>query len=887
MPKKAVIISKILIAVLLFVGLPGFAQKKVTVQANNLALSTILNQVSVNYQVRFAFDDDLLSQIETSVNVTNVELETFITDICTTFGLNFRLIAGTYVLFVDNETKMAEAITATAIKKEQAIDTIANIRPQVREYTLKGLVINRKTREKINYCSVMINGTESTITNEMGFFSKTFEGDNNIELSIKHIGYEAFDTSFVLSSSAMVEIKLDPIPRLVPMNAMGLMRINFFVEMSEAPEMVAFHPSSTLQMPSIESNDLINALITIPGINYLKGVDTGLSIRGGAPSDNLVLIDGIPMIESNHLMGNLSVLNAKYIQQAFVSRGGFGAEYGGRTSGIVDLTGKAGSSERAEIDFTANQLHTNIYVGMPINEKASLSGSFKKSFADVWSNYLTRNFALENKSYFADNQLLNEAYVDFTDVNYSDINLKLSLRPNKRVESSFNLFNSFNNEQRDYRFDMPGEYYQFNQTGSKTLGFSYNLKNQSRNGWLNAFSVAYNNFKSNSVSEYGKSPDIITQPVKPFFDADEIHIRSILSYWKSELNNKYIKHKYGAEYNYNYLNYLYEDHEIKVLGANNYNDSISANRQIVTLSAYYQADLLPLSWLQLRAGLRALYNINNGKFSVQPRYGIEIMPLPKLKVYYSSGRYLQHMYLTYRIDSYHNPSPIWYIPDKDKQYLDAFHHIAGVRYESPKLMLNIEAYSKQNNGKVFYLGQKNTSHTIDIVQYNELIGQELNYGFDFFFQYKSKFLKHLLSYSLSQSLEQIEGVNQSTYFNSFEHQLHRFRLTEIATFRGWTASANWYFSSGMNYLLNSSTVDNLNFGVLPDFMQLDISLVKQIDFRYFYADIGITILNVLNRQNELSRKNIEIPEGLQQHNMQIATTASAFSPLFYVNLRYE
>jgi hypothetical protein len=91
----------------------------------------------------------------------------------------------------------------------------------------------------------------------------------------------------------------------------------------------------------------------------------------------------------------------------------------------------------------------------------------------------------------------------------------------------------------------------------------------------------------------------------------------------------------------------------------------------------------------------------------------------------------------------------------------------------------------------------------------------------------------------------------------------------------------------MNYLLNSSTVDNLNFGVLPDFMQLDISLVKQIDFRYFYADIGITILNVLNRQNELSRKNIEIPEGLQQHNMQIATTASAFSPLFYVNLRYE
>lgn len=887
MLKEAVVITKILIAVLLFVGLSGFAQKKVSIKANNIELSTILNQVSVKYQVRFAFDDDLLSKIETSVNVSNVELETFITNICSSFGLNYRLIAGTYVFFVDNEAKMAEAIIATAIKKELIVDSIANIFPPVREYNLKGLVINRKTREKINYCSVLINGHETAITNEMGFFSKTFEGDNNVDLSIKHVGYEAFDTSFVLRSSAMIEIKLEPMPRLIPINAMGLMPINFFVEMSEDPEMVTFLPASTLQMPSVESSDLINVLITIPGINYLKGVDAGLSIRGGSPSDNLVLIDGIPMVESNHLMGNLSVLNAKYIQQAFVSRGGFGAEYGGRTSGIVDLTGKAGSSERTEIDFTANQLHTNIYVGLPINQKASLSGAFKKSFSDVWSNYLTRNFALENKSYYINDQFINEAYADFTDVNYSDVNLKLSLRPNKRVESSFNLFNSFNNEQRDYRFDMPGEYYQFNQSDSKTLGVSYNLKNQSRNGLLNSFSIAYNNFESISVSEYGKSPDVLTQPVKPFFDTDEIHIRSILAYWKAEFNNKYIKHKYGSEYNFNYLNYIYEDHEVKIVGANNYNDSIRSKRHIGTLSAYYQADILPLKWLQLRAGLRGLYNINNGKFSVQPRYGIEIMPLPKLKVYYSSGRYLQHMYLTYRIDSYQNPSPIWYIPDKDKKYLDAFHHIAGMRFESPKLMLNVEAYSKQNNGKVFYLGQKSTDQIIDVVKYNEISGKEFNYGFDFFFQYKSKFLKHLLSYSLSQSLEQIEGINQSAFFNSFEHQLHRFRLTEIATYRGWTASVNWYYSNGMNYLKNSSIINNLEFGNLPNYIQLDVSLVKQIDFRYFYADIGFTILNVLNKQNELSRKNIIISEGTKHHNLLIATTASSFSPLFYINLRYE
>lgn len=887
MLKQQAIITKLFFIILLLLANNSFAQKRVTVEVVNLPLSTIMNQVSVNYNIRFAFDEDLLSKIETSLSMNNVALEEFMKHICEQFGLRYRLIAGTYVFFVDNETKMAEAIIAT-VKRKNIVKPVLKVDSLIiNEYTLNGVVLNRKTDERINFCKVEINGVETAITNEMGFFSKTFEGNNVINLHVKHLGYESYDTTFILTSSMATKIALKPYPLLLAMPSMGTKHISSSIELSDVPEMLAFDPTSTLEIPGIESNDLVNALIVIPGINFLKGIDTGLSIRGGAPSDNLVLIDGIPMIESSHLMGNLSVLNAKYIQQAFVSRGGFGAEYGGRTSGIVDLTGKAGSSDKTEIDFTANMLHTNIYMGVPINDKTSLSGSFKKSFADVWPNFLIENFALENKNISVENGLSEKATVKQTMVNYSDINFKVSIRPDTHSEISFNLFSSFDKQQRDYIFPGEGSFYQNNFSRSATTGFSTNYKIQSRKGWLNTFSVGFNDLKSSSESENGKIAQIASIPVKPFFDSDNIHLRELLADWKSVLNLKYISHKFGLGYNYNYLDYLYEDHEIKIPGANNFNDSISLFNQNQNLNTYYQAELIPYKWLRFRVGVRGLYNINKGLFSAQPRYGIELIPVSKLKVYYSGGRYLQHIYLTYRIDSYHNASPIWFIPTQRNQNLDAFHHIVGTRFETKKILFNLEAYQKYNHGKIFFTGEERIRDGLLIVDYTQRGGEEVNTGVDVFFQYRSTFFKHLISYSLSQSNEKIEGINNDEYFGSFDAQRHRLRLTEIATYNGWTASMNWFLATGSPYMLNTSTSSNIEFGMLNNFMQLDLSLVKQFDFKYFFADIGVTVLNVFNSQNQLSVKNFVIPEGSSVHNVQTTTTATSFSPLFFINLRYE
>lgn len=866
-------------------GFSVFAQQKIAVVAENQPLNQVLQQVSQTYHLRFAFNNDLFSQLNASFSFKNISITEFFNELHSRYGINSRLIGGTYVFYISDEQRMNAAIEVS-LREIPPNDSLL-LKPVRKERIISGTVSNTKTGEFIQFCTLKFNGQLDVMSNEMGFFSLSLPDTGSHRLQIEFLGFHRIDTLLTKKTQMPLHISLVPVERIEVLRRTEIRRFRFLADIPELPDIVVFNPRSTIEVPSAEPTDLINALTIIPGINYLKGSDYGLSIRGGASSDNLVLIDGIPLIETSHLMGNLSVLNAKYIQQAFVSRGGFGAEYGGRTSGIVDLTGKSGNNDVAVVDFTANLLHANIYVGLPITENSSLSGSFKKSFVDVWPAYLIRNFALEGKTILANDTDNGVASVDQTIVNYTDANLKLSIRPDRNKEISLNYFSSYDNQFRNYQFPIAGNYTIENDSRSKTTGYSFNYRSQKPLGWMNAFSLGFNQLDSRMLNLYAKDQAVKDQLLKPFFDEEDIRMNDLRALWKAEVRGRKITQRFGLEYNANQIDSRYEDHEIKISGANNFNDSIAANARIQYGNVFYEMRVIPAKWLVLRGGARAMYNPAHRYFAIQPRYGIELLPTKFLKFHYSGGRYVQSMYLSYRMDSYQNISPIWFIPQNNQQFLDASHHIVGSRLVFSNLMLNVEAYLKRNHDKVFFNGEPIIMNGLPVVQYHKLLGSEMNRGLDVFLQYQTNWFKHLISYSLSESFEQIKGINNGAYFPSIDHQLHRLRITEIFNFRGWTATASWMYFSGMPFVLNTSSYQSMQFDALPDFIQLDLGLVKEFQFENFYADLGLTILNVFNRSNEIHVKNYLLPEGNNSHRLSVTTTASAFSPLFYINLRYE
>lgn len=94
------------------------------------------------------------------------------------------------------------------------------------------------------------------------------------------------------------------------------------------------------------SADLVNYLVTMPGV--VSGGDRGgqLFIRGGEPSQNLVLLDGMQVYQPFHVVGFFSAFPSEIIQNADIYAGGYGGRFGGRLSSVLDVSTRTGNKKR-------------------------------------------------------------------------------------------------------------------------------------------------------------------------------------------------------------------------------------------------------------------------------------------------------------------------------------------------------------------------------------------------------------------------------------------------------------------------------------------------------------------------------------------------------------
>ena len=114
--------------------------------------------------------------------------------------------------------------------------------------------------------------------------------------------------------------------------------------------------------------DIVGALLVTPGV--ISSGDQGgqLYIRGGPPIQNKVIMDGAVIYNPFHSIGVLSVFDTDLIRSADVYTGGFGAQYGGRISSVMDIHIRDG-----------NMRHFAGKVGVtPISSKIILEGPIKK-----------------------------------------------------------------------------------------------------------------------------------------------------------------------------------------------------------------------------------------------------------------------------------------------------------------------------------------------------------------------------------------------------------------------------------------------------------------------------------------------------------------------------
>jgi len=112
--------------------------------------------------------------------------------------------------------------------------------------------------------------------------------------------------------------------------------------------------------------DLVSYLQTLPGVTMIGGRGGQFRVRGGTPSQNRILINNLPVVKPFHISNLFSAFPQEAVQSADVYAGGFGAEYMGATSAVVDVRLRPGNMKQYSGSVAASPYLTSFRVEGPL-----------------------------------------------------------------------------------------------------------------------------------------------------------------------------------------------------------------------------------------------------------------------------------------------------------------------------------------------------------------------------------------------------------------------------------------------------------------------------------------------------------------------------------------
>ncbi|HSU15341.1 MAG TPA: TonB-dependent receptor [Longimicrobium sp.] len=146
-------------------------------------------------------------------------------------------------------------------------------------------------------------------------------------------------------------------------------------------------------LPGLGEADVMRAVEVLPGVVNTSDFSSAFNVRGGSADQNLVLLDGFPIFNPFHLGGLFSVFNSDAVARAELLSGGFGAEYGGRVSSVLNVETKPGGGADefgVEMGISLLASRVSVHGNLPRAVRGALGGdgggwlvSARRSYFDV------------------------------------------------------------------------------------------------------------------------------------------------------------------------------------------------------------------------------------------------------------------------------------------------------------------------------------------------------------------------------------------------------------------------------------------------------------------------------------------------------------------------
>jgi len=148
--------------------------------------------------------------------------------------------------------------------------------------------------------------------------------------------------------------------------------------------------------------DILKTIQLLPGVKSNGEGNSGFYVRGGGPDQNLILLDNATVYNASHLFGFFSVFNADAVKNIELIKGGMPANYGGRTSSVLDITMKDGNDKGLHGQGGIGLISSRLTLEGPIiKEKSSFIVSARRTYIDVLAKpFLNPEGAFAGSGYF-------------------------------------------------------------------------------------------------------------------------------------------------------------------------------------------------------------------------------------------------------------------------------------------------------------------------------------------------------------------------------------------------------------------------------------------------------------------------------------------------------
>lgn len=132
-------------------------------------------------------------------------------------------------------------------------------------------------------------------------------------------------------------------------------------------------------------SDINRQLQMLPGIEQGNEGYSNLFVRGGDVDQNLLLYNGTPVYNSNHIFGISSVFHNTSINNTSIYRGIAPSKFGGRGSSVISLeTQKNGrSTDGLEGEFELTPLNAGLYMEKIIKDDYYYTIAARRSWIDI------------------------------------------------------------------------------------------------------------------------------------------------------------------------------------------------------------------------------------------------------------------------------------------------------------------------------------------------------------------------------------------------------------------------------------------------------------------------------------------------------------------------